>query len=183
MDNGAGRPLSKRHAAQPLRQGHRALREPPRATHAGRWSPSPKAPFFPYLPTWCWCRWRWPAGKGEALRAGLHHRLGARRHVGLCHRRLPLRHGRPLADLGLWLWRGDRRLPRGLRQMGRLDHPDQGHDAHPLQDRHHRLGLRRLQLLHVRAAVDYHPGRCASSSRPSCCACMASRSAISSRSG
>ena len=35
--------------------------------------------------------------------------------------------------------------------MGRLDHPDQGPDADPLQDRHDRLGLRRLRLLHVPA--------------------------------
>ena len=90
---------------------------------------------------------------------------------------------RPLADLGLRLWRGHRGLPRGLCQMGRLDHPDQGHDAHPLQDRHHRLGLRRLQLLHVRAAVDHHPRRALLPRGRAVAPSMASRSAASSRSG
>ena len=52
--------------------------------------------------------------------------------------------GRRLADPPLRLWRQGRGLPRGLRAVGRLDHPAQGADADPLQDRHHYLRLCRL---------------------------------------
>ena len=62
-------------------------------------------------------------------------------------------------SVGLWLIQlygyGDKveAFREVLCGVGRLDHPAQGHDADPLQDRHHRLGLRRLQSPHVHAAV------------------------------
>ena len=61
---------------------------------------------------------------------------------------------------GLWLIsalrlrRQGRGVPRSLCGMGRLDHSAQGPDADPVQDRHHRVRLRRLQ-----------PARCSSCCR------------------
>ncbi len=64
-----------------------------------------------------------------------------------------------LADPSLRLRRQGRSLPRRLRPVGRLDHPAQGAHAHPLQDRHHYVGLCRLQLRPVRGLVGDHPRR------------------------
>ena len=107
----------------------------------------------------------------------------ARRPARLCHRRAALRLGRRLADPALRLWRQGRGLPRRLCAVGRLDHPAQGADADPLQDRHHHLRLCRLQFRAVRRCFRSLRAARGSSCWPSCCTATASRPAISSRSG
>ena len=62
-------------------------------------------------------------------------------------------------------------------RSGGLDHPDQGRDADPLQDRDHRVGLCRLQSLHVRAAVVRRARHALLSRWRSCSTATASRRA------
>ena len=96
---------------------------------------------------------------------------------------LSVRLRRSMADLALRLWRARRRVPRLLRRMGRVGHPDQGREPHPLQARDHRVGFCGLQLSDVRAAC--RRSRAARGSRCGrrCSISTASRSATSSRSG
>ena len=90
--------------------------------------------------------------------------------------------GRRLADPTLRLRRQGRGLPRGLRAMGRLDHPAQGPDADSLQDRHHHLGLCRLQFRAVSSCFRSSRAAPGFSCWPSCCTAMASGRVISSKS-
>ena len=59
--------------------------------------------------------------------------------LGYADRRAALRLGRRLADSSLRLRQQGRDVPRGLCPMGRLDHPAQGPDADPVQDRHNHV--------------------------------------------
>src|ERR1041384_3518482 len=64
-----------------------------------------------------------------------------------------------MADQPLRLWRQGRGVSCRLRRVGVVDHPAQGPDADPLQDRHHHLWFRRLQSLAVHSVVGHHARR------------------------
>ena len=119
--------------------------------------------------------------QGAALCARLHHRLGARRAARLCHRRAALRHGRPLADLGLWLWRRVEAFRAAYAKWGAWIILIKGMTPIPYKIVTIASGFAGYNLALFLRAVASSRGACASSSRRSCCASMASRSAGSSR--
>src|SRR5271165_4336725 len=147
------------HAAPPLRPYARLVRQPARAvvargdrlcrgellSHPARRAADPDG--------------AGPAAKGLGAGGGLHGCQRGRRRAGLLHRLCAVQSGRARADRVLPLRTRVRRFPGDVREIRAVGDPGEGAHADPLQDRHHRLRRRAVQLPDVHAGEPGHARR------------------------
>jgi hypothetical protein len=151
-------PQEPPHAAPPLRLDHGARLAPQRALGLGRRVLHGKLVLPDPARRHDRAHGAGPPGPRLGHRAGRDRDLRRRRHRRLRDRILPVRDHRPVDHRLLRLPGQVRGVPAGLQPLGLVDHPHQGHDADPLQARHHRERSRRVRLPHLRAGFDRDTG-------------------------